>query len=148
MSRCMCFVCIKAECQVSYCPSALCLVRLRRYLQGRAERVPDPRACWGWLLRRGGACDSNQDWDHHPGHKVSGQPWFCTKGFYAKMCGDGAARPKPWCRHRDHNQGEDGCLTLARVSCSVFLGANSIAVMQLLSVETQDYSVPSKYLRL
>lgn len=49
------------------------LVRLRRYLQGRAERVPDSRACWGWLLRCGGACDSNQDRDHHPGHKVSVQ---------------------------------------------------------------------------
>ena len=42
-------------------------VRCRRRLQGRAERVPHPRARRGWLLRRGGARHPHPHRDHHHG---------------------------------------------------------------------------------
>ncbi len=45
-------------------------VCVRWHLQSRAERVSDPRAGRGWVLRCGGPCHANKNRNHHPGHQV------------------------------------------------------------------------------
>lgn len=44
-------------------------VRRWRSVQGGTERVPDPGAGRGWLLRRGGARHADAVGDHHHGHQ-------------------------------------------------------------------------------
>jgi len=59
------------ECKPEYCVCRDLLVRLGRDLQGGAERVPDPGAGGGRILRRGGPRHPDPHGDHHPGHQVS-----------------------------------------------------------------------------
>lgn len=82
-------------------------VCLRWHLQGRAERVPDSWACWGWILWGGGACDTNQDWNHHPGYKVIiiyswSTAFFCTSNYgYRFVCCPFNCLQDPECAGRE-----------------------------------------------
>lgn len=84
----------------------LSVVCFRRHLQGRAERVPDSWACWGWILRCGGARDSHQDGDHHPGHTVrtaGALICFCFDHFlfFPLCCGRWiTCQPEPLCTNQ------------------------------------------------